>query len=155
MKWSTSSLTLYEHISFPERVTLLPVADTLAKVYITTLGQSMCQHLHTFTQQVSATASYVLFCFFYLVNIWKHEPKGADGQPVGCPTALQVSVHAKRWVTQQVLIPRHLPGPPPSSYIHSLGCSNANLKPSTVMIRGDQLSVVCNPKALDIFLKRY
>lgn len=63
--------TLYEHISFPERVTLLPVADTLAKVYITTLGQSMCQHLHTFTQQVSATASYVLcvLFFFYLVNI--------------------------------------------------------------------------------------
>lgn len=58
---------LYEHISLSERVTLLPVADTLAKVYITTLGQSMCQHLHTFTQQVSATASYVLcFAFFFL-----------------------------------------------------------------------------------------
>lgn len=63
---------LYENISFPERVTLLPVADTLAKVYITTLGQSMCRHLHTFAHQVSVTASYVLcfvLFFFYLVNI--------------------------------------------------------------------------------------
>lgn len=63
--------TLYQHISFPESVTLFPVADTLSKVYIATLGQSMCQHLHTFTQQVSATASYVLcfLLFFNLVNI--------------------------------------------------------------------------------------
>lgn len=54
---------------------------------------------------------------------------------------------------QQVLIPRHLSGPPPSPYIRSLGWSSANLKPAAVMIRGDQLSVVCNPKAFDIILK--
>lgn len=60
--------SLCEHISFPERVTLFPDADTLAKVYITTPGQSMYQHLHTFTQQVSATASYVLcFVLFFFI----------------------------------------------------------------------------------------
>lgn len=99
-------------------VTLLPVTETVAKLRITTLRRSMCQHLHTFTQQVSEAASYVFFACKHLEACAKR----ADGQTVGCPTALQVSVHAERsWATQQVLIPQHLSGLLASSLIHSLG----------------------------------
>lgn len=84
--------TYCTNISLPEHVTLLPVTEAIAKFCITTLRRSMCQHLHTFMQQVSDAASYVFLAYKHLAAYAKR----ADSQTVGCPTALQVLVHAKR-----------------------------------------------------------
>lgn len=127
-----SSRMQHEHISLPEHMSLYCLLSCqLPSCASAPRGESMCQHLHTFTQQVSEAASYVVFFLLLLVNICECVPKGADGQTVGCPTALQVagaSQNAEQ--TQQVLIPppKHLSGPLTSSLIHSLGRSWASLQ---------------------------
>lgn len=130
-KWITSSFThcMNTHLAARTHVTLLPVTETTAKLRITTLRQSMCQHLHTFTQQVSRAASYV----FLLVNIWKRAPKRADGQTMGCPDSSICVGPCQTWLhcraTQQVRTPshhhhsRHHSGLFTSSLILSLGWS--------------------------------
>lgn len=91
--------------------------------------------------------------FLLLVNICECVPKGADGQTVGCPTALQVagaSQNAEQ--TQQVLIP------PPStsqvrlphhSFIHWDDRGPAYRPDAATVKRGISFGVVCNPAALE------
>lgn len=87
-----SSRMQHEHISLPEHMSLYCLLPSpLPSCASAPRGESMCQHLHTFTQQVCEAASYVVFFFLLLVNICECVPKGADGQTVGCPTALQVA----------------------------------------------------------------
>lgn len=119
----------------------------VAKLRITTRRQSMCQHLHTFTQQVSEAASYVFFTCKHL-NVCANR---ADGQTVGCPTALRVLLHAKRscsagqssrcWSpsTSKVCLPHQ-------SLVH--WADHCQLGPKQRRLRRDQCGVVCNPTAL-------
>lgn len=87
-----SSRMQHEHISLPEHMSLYCLLPSpLPSCASAPRGESMCQHLHTFTQQVCEAASYVVFFRLLLVNICECVPKGADGQTVGCPTALQVA----------------------------------------------------------------
>lgn len=144
----------HEHISLPEHMSLYCLLSCqLPSCASAPRGESMCQHLHTFTQQVSEAASYVVFFLLLLVNICECVPKGADGQTVGCPTALQVagaSQNAEQ--TQQVLIP------PPStsqvrlphhSFIHWDDRGPAYRPDAATVKRGISFGVVCNPAALE------
>lgn len=124
---------LYEHIWFPEHLALLPVTDTIAKMCITTLGQSMCQHLHTFTWQVCGGCK--LCVFSLLVNIRKRVPKGADGQTLGVPSS-STSVGPCQTLSNAAGVDP--PAPLRSAYLirHSFaGMLAASLKPNTAAIK--------------------